>query len=1709
MASNQNMNQNRALAGLNTDNIISQIQEGYVTDALNAINGSFDGHQVTYQNEEGNVHCVTMPTGYKCIGVKNIMQIAQVWYFITNPSTGYSMIGYVASNTCDFVPVIDDSIFGSDLLNFNIAYPIHKVEVKTTNCSTQLYWTDKYNHRRFIDINNLPWQTGSPGVLDTNLMEIQPLFKIPNITPTSITIGGNLREGSYQFAIQYASIKGEGLTSWYSVTNPVRIFLESKISADYNLQTNYAIPLTISNLDTTRLYSYFNLAVIKTINAVTTVELVGTYYIQTDVYNHTYTGDEESGVNIQLTLSEIMLQNDYYDIAGDLTQVDNTLVWADMIKEEDISYQKIFNQVKVHWGTSQMPVGQTIGYHNGVNCAEAEGYFRDEVYALEGCLIFNNGKQSTRCHIPGRIATAYDLQYISNADEQAVATATCPTSLTPRWKVYNTGSVIGSLSGSADPCTGIRPWQYGEMSYWESEELYPNNTAIWGSLAGQPIRHHKFPDCTISPIHDSAVSPNVNIGFNPGYVYPIGFKIDIHSLYSAIINSTDLTEAEKRSIVGFKIMRSDRAGERSIIAKGLFYNIGQYDKDGSTYFYPNYPLNDVNPDVFISSKPVTSSPYTWSHKITGNTDNAEANRLNNFQNSRFTFHSPDTHFYQPSGIQDSLINLETAEYGTCKAHFVKVKNNAGEKIRTINALEIALAAGLVSCVGIDINVSQATTVGTTNDTTTTVDIRPAFNPQNFFPTYNSMLEILDKLSPYYNYGWQYNAVGYYTNSVPIPQNVGNKVRFIKYGGYITPGLQGTFGDTYPINNTGRESSVYVSLSNGLPYTHQQVDINGNNLNIPIDTSRQIASKVNREQSSTPFYESISAYYGSIKAIRPAQYGQVFSYRPIDTGTFGVFLDPQGKPINDHPIVYGGDCFINLFALKIKHPFYLKSTVDKPDGFDIDYNQDADPNNTSQAYTNTGNVGYPIWYYSTSNLPFVQNALLHGGLVNTNNTLNFLNGLYSSIGAPGSNLFTNVFNVIAALVGTVVIIPILVLEILEIFVGLITSNLLTNVGLKVTNLDYYRHDDIYEKGMAYLYAYGIPYFFCESQVNVDMRQAYNDKEGNFYPNVATDIPDEWLQETNVPIAFDNTYTYNKTYSKQNHETAFTTLRPDWEPGQQCYITYNNRAVWSEASDMEDTRNNWLVYKPANTFDFPKSFGALIAIDRLESRAVMVRYVNHTQLYNAQATIETTAINAALGTGALFSGTQPIDFTMSDSGYAGTQHKFILQTENGHIFADAMRGQVIIVKGTAVEELSSPKYLNSKWFQTNLPFNIIKSFPTYPIDNNFNGCGLHGVYDDFYKRFIITKIDYVPYEGVKYDGTNFYIEKTVIVNGESEGYHPVTCCPPGTSFAIVSVSPMFPNGIACEGSSGVTSTIQCDDVIGVSGTYTCCPEGYIYLTPPGKDPVCYEPVNVLKTSPIQCPSISETGSEKIIVTLGDPKYFCNKSWTMSFSFLSNSWISWHSYIPNFYVQNTVAFQSGKNDDTCTVWNHNQTFTLFNNFYAQDFPYIIEYPFSYQYLDQLLQYVEEYMTVLKYDEEGIYIEPDETIYFTQVIVYNKQASTGLLNLIPKDINNRAQYFSYPKYNPSSIDILVTKVDHMYSYNMLWNNLKSPNLTQWANNCTPELGSKTLNQVNFDYSTKSFQKYPLRAKDTLIRQMSNRTLMPYKMISKFIVAKTQNMIS
>lgn len=52
------------------------------------------------------------------------------------------------------------------------------------------------------------------------------------------------------------------------------------------------------------------------------------------------------------------------------------------------------------------------------------------------------------------------------------------------------------------------------------------------------------------------------------------------------------------------------------------------------------------------------------------------------------------------------------------------------------------------------------------------------------------------------------------------------------------------------------------------------------------------------------------------------------------------------------------------------------------------------------------------------------------------------------------------------------------------------------------------------------------------------------------------------------------------------------------------------------------------------------------------------------------------------------------------------------------------------------------------------------------------------------------------------------------------------------------------------------------------------------------------------------------KRTVIDVTDPEYFCNKSWTLSFNLNTNSWISFHTYTPNWYIAENNFFYSGLN-------------------------------------------------------------------------------------------------------------------------------------------------------------------------------------------------------
>jgi parallel beta-helix repeat protein len=1512
---------NVATTGMNMDNTVNQVPKGMLTYALNAAVENFDSSSVNYQNEPGNEFCVQFPEGYQLIGNHSIYEQNKHIFFLVNPDTGGSEIGYMENNDCIYHTYVN-----ADCLNFDIHYPIHKAVHKITNCNTEIYWTDGYNARRYLDITDIATiYTVKPGtdvcanetipVIDCNKLKLQPNFSIPKLAITDVISGGDLKAGTYQFAIQYCDAIGDGYTSYYSVTNPTPIADTKVVTLNFDYQVGKSIELNISGIDTTGYYKYFNLAVIKTINAVASVELVGTYFIDKSEKRITYTGQNET--NIKLSINDIFEKFPFYDIAQDLTAVQDILVWDQLTSIERTNYQKIANQIILQWQTHRLPGGEN--YRDELNATNYRGYLRDEVYAFEIVFLLRNGKQTDGFHIPGRTLNDYDLSFpeVPNTNPDFVGEPTyvddgTKIGYSPYWKIYNTGRKISDAPEKTTAKDYKGPWEYGDFAYWESTELYPCNEAVWGELANQPIRHHKFPDVLVSPIFESA-TPTITSGKYTvemqanDAIFPIGVKLDVAQVYQ-LIQTSDLTQEQKNDIMAFKIVRGNRGTNKSIVAKGILRNVGKYKRQGTEYYYPNYPYNDLKVDPFLLNNSnaytanslfasgssggtvcrsfkiqaqtetiirylscsslafetkkilagttedicsldypsptiengglalITSNTYK-TYKITarsahfnyvppkpncipssincinnsdpccihladrdryilGSTTGSQSSAtvildsiipptftsgdtnyiiteiaaygyelcaaipLEGFKDAdnkyRLIFNSPETSFGNP--FLGNVLKLENVMFGAGRAHFTEVKKNAMYKLLTAEAQNDALTSSFTVANG---------------------DITAAFT------AYQAYLTIYVNGITRRNYAYSFNSIASYDYSDVVENNYGIKQRPIELSQYLLPVVQ-SVGDNLNINNWNRETSVFIKTDDNevtVPVTYDQLIIcnrnvtgdqtfatvdpdnsnvytyttipagqcvNLNSISAPVRTSGSgdfrvtssgvVTKDVTKKKDALPFPSNtrslfnlssgslfeedsrftlsergecydpakelpskVISYYASMKNIFVNQWGQMYSYDTIDTG-FQRNIDSQSfNTSTESPEV----TIFGGDTFISRFAFKIKLP------FFID-NRVGAPDDSDIFYDEIGNVAYPTYWHSARSIL----------------------GNYTQ----GSSTLSNI------------------------------------ISIKAHNFDCPNKQEpatnnpgrTYYDGKFYLFAYGIPNFYCETSYNVDLRQAFNNREGEFWPHVSTGIPDDWVQESFVPIAQDNTYYYNTTFSKQNTENYFSHLPVDWTP-KLCYTYFPFKTIYSDRqiNYLDNKANNWLIYRPVSTFDFPQNYGKLVSLDGIQNRAILARFDNKTLLYNKLLTIDTSNPQAAyIGNDKLFAGAPPIDFAETDLGYVGSQHKFLLKIPQGQISVDAKRGQVFLLGNEGAVDLSAFGSGLNRFFTDHLAFEILRYFPDVDIDNHFNSIGLHGVYDSKYDRVIISKLDYIPLpdKGVKYDPETkeFYVEKTYYVN-----------------------------------------------------------------------------------------------------------------------------------------------------------------------------------------------------------------------------------------------------------------------------------------------------------------------------------------------------------
>jgi len=1475
---------NIARLGMDMDSSQSQIIKGKLSYALNAVVENFDANSINYQNESGNIHCLDFPDDYILIGRYFINEQYKHVFFLTNPFTGDSQIGYMVNNDCVYHIVVSDPCLG-----FSINTPIHKVVHKITNCSTEIYWADNVA-RRYLDIDNVPFKLISGTALcdpqysdklDCNQLKVQPNFDIPNLNIIDVINGGDLLTGTYQFAVQYSDAASNPLTAYYSISNPCPIFDPSNVTVNFNTSVGKAITVGVDNIDLTGQYLYFNLAVIKTINNTSSVELVGTYSITGDTQEVIYTGQNK--IAIKLSINDIFEKFPYYELADDLTTVRDILVWKGLTSIDRINYQSIATQITLAWETYRIP--STENYSDELNATNLRGYMRDEIYPFELVFLLSNGKQTDGFHIPGRELT-YDESITPDIPDTNPDFIGEPeryvgeVGYNPYWKIYNNASVKGtSPEYNSDP-NYKGPYKYGSFSFWESAEEYPCNNDIWGDLAGKKVRHHKFPDVAVSPINESSVfNTKDNMVMENTAIFPIGVKISLIQV-KALIDASLLTASQKEEIVGVKIVRGNRGTNRSVIAKGILRNVGKYEREGQEYYFPNYPYNDITKDPFLNkiNNAWTQECDNYTVNVTAlnpitNTATIQVSDCSNNKSNDIVVDALGDHsvcsigFPILLGPAEGTVKLSTYEIWRLAGNTGSGSFCAGWKAEWVNSSGIieqnwisgypsnenrlievfpgtepscvdncsscgklieyvSTVNGSVSCneetplppiseestfrqifnspdtsfgqpflgsvlklESVLFGKGKAHSVEVKNnakyklltaeaqqdalDSSESIgDITDPFNPIAMFAAYEAYLKIYVNGITRRNYGYSYNSIASYNYNNSIPNNEGVKQRRLDIKRYLIPGVQ-SVGDDLTVNNYNRESSVFLKTEEAvdqLPFPSKSPEMLSSGISIVEDKSRSTISE-NGNCSSPAKEEDISvvSYYGSIKNIIDNQWGQVYSYETVDTGFQKNLKD------GDSHTFFGGDTFINRFAFKTKLPFFIDNRVGANDDSDVFYDE-------------IGNVAYPKYWHSSR-------SKLKDTVVKTGTLSNFISYKAHNFDCPNSQT--------------------------------LGTNPVTGGKLEPST----NPNRTFYNGYFYMFAYGVPSFYCESAYNVDLRQAFNSKEGEFWPHVNTAIPDDWVQEDNVSILNDNTYYYNVTFSKQNKENLFTNLPADWSD-KLCFTYFPFRAIYSDIqSDDQDNRiNNWLIYRAVSYYDFPQNYGKFISIDGVQDKAVLARFENKTLLYNNLLTIDTSNPQAAyIGNNRLFSDAPPIDFADTDLGFLGTQNKMLLKIPNGQVSVDAKRGQIFLIQGTKVQDISKYGSGMSSFLKNQLPYKLLKYFPetkinldgeviTVPgvnIDNNFIGVGLHGVYDNGEDRLIISKLDYIP------------LSDEIKLNPYTQEFY-----------------------------------------------------------------------------------IGE-GVNSVIVDLTDPEYFCNKSWTLSFNFNTNSWISFHSYIPNYYVAENNFFYSGLNN------------------------------------------------------------------------------------------------------------------------------------------------------------------------------------------------------
>lgn len=301
--------------------------EGTYRYARNAIHESDDHVGFGLTNEQHLVEVGSFDG--QVVGATYIKQRDQSLVFVKNG--GASEVWLFDFQTYEKTKVVSDDEFGCNW-NFSECEELYG-EFKTMGDCNEL--------RVYFSSNCTYYVLNIDALLDPDRRDCFEcddflLFTchcVPNLEITVSENGGvDLQAGAYQFAAQLED-EDDNKTNWFFITTPVYLDSPNFVAGE---RSQNAIEITINDLDDA--YSKVNIAVIKTIGGERSFEKITSRHYNTSSVSITYYGT--TGREEDIDLEEILVKRKTYLKGQDLAQKDGRLFLYRIKQEKNLNWQE-------------------------------------------------------------------------------------------------------------------------------------------------------------------------------------------------------------------------------------------------------------------------------------------------------------------------------------------------------------------------------------------------------------------------------------------------------------------------------------------------------------------------------------------------------------------------------------------------------------------------------------------------------------------------------------------------------------------------------------------------------------------------------------------------------------------------------------------------------------------------------------------------------------------------------------------------------------------------------------------------------------------------------------------------------------------------------------------------------------------------------------------------------------------------------------------------------------------------------------------------------------------------------------------------------------------------------------------------------------------------------------------------------------------------